>query len=252
MIGNALYFVADDEESSGLGERALEVRRHPGRDRRLKDIISGDGDSNPYSLKNINGTLYFAATDSAGTERWKSNGTAAGTTRVKDIVPGAGSSWTGMLAEHGGSLLFTASDATSARELWKSDGTAGGTVLLKDLNPDTRPSTPGAVGVAALDNVAYFYAGQDENALGLELWRSDGTAAGTYRVKDINPGAGGAFSPWSAAPVTYEGALYFATDGVRRPPVLPRVGPERRVGAAEDRRHRGRHRPCQRRSPGDR
>jgi ELWxxDGT repeat protein len=46
---------------------------------------------------------------------------------------------------------------------------------------------------------------------GQELWTSDGTAAGTMMVKDINPGAGGS----SRGTLTnFNGTLYFsANDG---------------------------------------
>jgi len=44
------------------------------------------GNSNPISLVNIGGTLYFSAFSPAyGYELWKSDGTAAGTMPVKDI-----------------------------------------------------------------------------------------------------------------------------------------------------------------------
>jgi ELWxxDGT repeat protein len=46
--------------------------------------------SNPSNLTNVNGKLYFSANDGAdGTELWASDGTATGTTMVKDIHPGS-------------------------------------------------------------------------------------------------------------------------------------------------------------------
>ncbi|MDB5298094.1 MAG: hypothetical protein JWO31_4077, partial [Phycisphaerales bacterium] len=72
----------------------------------------------------------------------------------------------------------------------------------------------GPTSLTAFGGFVYFAA--DDGAHGTELWRSDGTAAGTALVRDINPqGAGSAPSSL----VVWDGALYFqATDGsgVRR------------------------------------
>jgi ELWxxDGT repeat protein len=45
--------------------------------------------SDPRYLTKVGSTLYFSADDgSAGRELWKSNGTASGTKRVRNIRPG--------------------------------------------------------------------------------------------------------------------------------------------------------------------
>jgi ELWxxDGT repeat protein len=47
-------------------------------------------------LLGANAMVFFAADDGGtGTELWKSDGTEAGTVRVKDIVPGPGSATPG-------------------------------------------------------------------------------------------------------------------------------------------------------------
>src|SRR5437870_1616686 len=55
----------------------------------VKDIFPGSSGSYPDNLTNINGTLWFSASDGFpgdGEELWKSDGTAAGTVMVKDIA----------------------------------------------------------------------------------------------------------------------------------------------------------------------
>jgi ELWxxDGT repeat protein len=91
----------------------------------------------PQWLTNVNGTLYFRAYNPAtGYELYKSNGTAAGTVLVKDIVPGNGFSFVNGLTDVNGTLFFGAfSPATWDVELYKSDDTADGTVLVEDIFP---------------------------------------------------------------------------------------------------------------------
>src|SRR5204863_9204611 len=70
----------------------------------------------------------------------------------------------------------------------KTDGRTEGRVPVRTvLVPDTAPFRP--YGLTDV-NGTLFFAGFDP-ANGTELWKSDGTAAGTVLVKDINPGSGG-------------------------------------------------------------
>jgi ELWxxDGT repeat protein len=90
-------------------------------------------------------------------------------------------------------VLFAATDPKSGYELWATDGTAAGTRLVKDLHPGTQWSVPvgltpfaGRVFFAADDS---FVPNPDGTAtFDRELFATDGTAAGTVRFADINPG----------------------------------------------------------------
>jgi len=53
----------------------------------VKDIYPGITSSSPNYLTEVNGELYFVANDGKnGAELWKSDGTAAGTVMLKDII----------------------------------------------------------------------------------------------------------------------------------------------------------------------
>src|SRR5262245_3996633 len=55
---------------------------------------------------------------------WKSDGTVAGTTLVKDIFPGNSSCYPASFSNLNGTLFFSATDGATVWERWKSDGTA--------------------------------------------------------------------------------------------------------------------------------
>ncbi len=128
--------------------------------------------------------LLFGADDGVrGMELWISNGTASGTTLVKDINPGPVGSGPGEMAVLKKQSIFSAYDRKRGRELWVTDGTAEGTTLVKDIRPGNNDSFPTSLTV--VDGLVFFRANDGTN--GLELWVTDGTVDGTRMVKDINP-----------------------------------------------------------------
>jgi ELWxxDGT repeat protein len=135
----------------------------------------------------LGGLTFFSAAeidDQHGFELWKTNGTSAGTSLVRDIFPGSTTSNLGNLTVVGNTVFFSATDGTNGKELWKTDGTSAGTVLVRDIRPGASDSDP-----ARLVNVngTLFFRANDGDK-GAELWKSDGTSNGTVLVRDIFPG----------------------------------------------------------------
>lgn len=168
--------------------------------RLVKDINANpnsfSGDSSPSRLTNVNGKLFFGASDggfTAGEGRsrglYTSDGTAAGTRLIKRIG-------TGEAVNVGGTLFFRGEDGDHGDALWKSDGTAAGTILVKDTNQGADPFAP-YMDVSyprSLTNVGgqLYFVGYDA-VHGAELWKSNGSAGGTLLVKDIKAGKRGAY-----------------------------------------------------------
>lgn len=113
-----------------------------------------------------------------------------------------------------GLAYFIANTATHGAELWRSDGTAAGTILVKDINSGSKGgflnSSSNRAQLTAVDGVLFFQAYAP--ALGFELWKSDGTAAGTKIVKDIAPGEHSGVPAYNSEvrAANINGALLFA------------------------------------------
>lgn len=173
-------------------------------------------------LTPVGSKLFFTADDSAkGNELWVSDGTAAGTKLVYDIRTGTAGSNPELLTSFGGLVYFVANDGTSGKELWRSGGVAndplntqlyhefvsgsgngniqqmqvvgsqlyllaGGNLYVVDNTNVFTLLATNASSLMPWNNIVYF-SGYTA-ATGYELWRTDGTTAGTYLVKDIVPG----------------------------------------------------------------
>jgi ELWxxDGT repeat protein len=185
-INSNLYLMADD------GVHGMELWISDGTSSgttMVKDIQPGaEGSYWNYSFNIVsNGSLYFAAND--GTHRnvlWISDGTEGGTELVKETAV-IDCFYGCMHIIIDGLLVFDAASTVGGLELWVSDGTEAGTEMVKDINPGTGNGRNCFYNCSwtMADDILYFAASDGTN--GRELWKSDGTEAGTSMVKDINP-----------------------------------------------------------------
>lgn len=203
-VNGTLFFTAEDgSHGRGLwqsdGTEAGTVM--------VKEIETGLA-RDPAQLTSVGTTLFFVV-EIVGPigypikELWKSDGTEAGTVKVKTVGDSTYIPKVGSLTSYNGLLFFYADDGTHGIELWQSDGTEAGTVMVKDINPSGSASP---ADFHVIDGMLYFAA--DDGSHGRELWQSDGTAGGTVMVKDINPN--GSASPTNLSVI--DNLLYFGAD----------------------------------------
>ena len=200
--------------------------------------------SNPSNLTAIGNTLYFSADDGfGGVELWRSDGTEAGTTLVKDInTTFSNNSSPNNLTQVGNILYFTADNGVNGTELWQSDGTEAGTVLVQDLVAGSLGSNP--ANLISFNNRLFFRATDASGVSSIyqipspgqapvrltaaynqpsrltvvgnslffaavsgggntQLWKTDGTNGGTVLVQDL--GAPASFSN----PIAIGNSLFF-------------------------------------------
>ena len=195
VSNNKIFFAATDSNgNTGLwtsdGTAGGTVELAP-----ANTFVSG---LNPTTsdIVSFNGLTYFAGQDAAGkTGLWVSNGTSAGTSEIN--VPAANSSGLSpvSLTVFDGKLYFGGTDSSGSIGLWQSNGTASGTSELSVAGTSSAGLQPVAVNASSYPNVAMtifdntlFFTGVDSSG-NYDLWKSDGTAAGTVQVS--TPAAGG-------------------------------------------------------------
>lgn len=197
-FGGGLLFAGDD------GLRGRELWRTDGSAAGtvpVADVRVGPGGSNPTELTPVGGFVLFAADDgAAGTELWRTDG--IDTFLVNNIALDGSdvptSSFPTGLTRFGDRVVFAADDGVHGREVWVSDGTAVGTALVKDIDESSSGGVPSGsfparftVGPAGDRGVAVVYFTAFTAVTGTELWRTDGSVAGTALVRDVAPGSAG-------------------------------------------------------------
>lgn len=175
VLGESEYFITRDKlwKSDGSAENTVLVR----------ELENADG------LNVFNGKLLFTAEGEIYRTIWESDGTAEGTRPlpgIEETIP-ASVFFLENMPQLNGTLFFTGNSNEHGRELWKTDGTAEGTSLVKDINEGPEDSGYGIEDhrYIIFDNQLYFLA--FDGISGYEIWKTDGTEAGTVPVTDINP-----------------------------------------------------------------
>ena len=180
-----------------------------------------DYPSEPDQFVNFGGQLAFVADDGVhGRELWISDGTSQGTHLLADVNPGpAASNPTGLTA-WGRDLYFFATDAGGVQRLMRLHAGQTHPEVLASLRSPTSTQSP--YNLACYSNTmlhlgSWLYFTASDGSSGFELWRTNGTPAGTHRVADIFPGFA---SSYPCALTANGGWLYFSAMNAIAPPEL--------------------------------
>jgi ELWxxDGT repeat protein len=230
-VNGVLYFSADNNIS---GRELWRTDTAGSSVRLVADITVGpigglDVTNFVGTWANIGDDLIFTAANfssvtgiSPGTslEVWKTTNGGTGVQLLRDIATGSAASFPQNFVSMGNQVFFAASTSSTGRELWATDGTTAGTFLLRDIDPGALGGLSGNFTSSfnfdqltpinnGTGNLLYFKA--DNGTIGEEVWRTDGTTAGTLLVADINT-----FSVFGSRPYDFtnlNGRLVFgATD----------------------------------------
>jgi ELWxxDGT repeat protein len=197
-----LYFSATD---SAYGRELWVTDGTTALCRRISDINPGEGSSNITEITALDGLLYFSATaEPQNFEPFVSDGTEDGARRLAEIDFLKGS-FPSHFTAFRDEVYCVASDG-SGSELWALHPQgAAAPRCVRNINPVASSS----IGPLLAWNGLLFFAANDGRH-GSELWRSDGTEAGTYLLADIDTGAGRSGAPMYLTP--FRGGLYFTAN----------------------------------------
>lgn len=136
----------------------------------------------PRAIDHGGFTLFVASTPDQGAELWRTDGTAAGTSLVRDIRPGPAGSTPEHFTHAYGDVFFTAQTAENGVELWRTDGTTAGTQMVIDLAVGPAPGAWSPGGLVVLNGKLLFVGRTVQQTY--RLYETDGTATGTQPVVD--------------------------------------------------------------------
>ncbi len=157
----------------------------------------------PDGLLAFHGKLVFSASEaSSGRELWVSDGEDRGTRMLADFCPGRCDSLPEILGATATAVVGTTrvdTQLAGRQFLWRSDGTRQGTYLLPSADdPLDLGYAEDVVEAVFLGSRIYLSGCNHEQGCG--LWSSDGTPAGTQKVKNAD----------------FEGAVFLLAAGSHR------------------------------------
>lgn len=152
-------------------------------------VILNTGGYGVQGLTIWNGALYFLEASSLVTKYSGGNFTRLYT----PVMSNTFGNTTRFIPTANALYFFGAAvNAAPLNQLWKTDGTVAGTGLVTTMSASVpQYFSQYQLAPEGYQNILYFPAG--DGTYGTELWRSDGTAGGTFRLADIEPGAGSSF-----------------------------------------------------------
>ncbi len=195
-IGLALLACADVHAGVHL---LLDINQTPG------STPGTTASSSPSDFVAFDGHLVFVADDGVhGRELWQSDGTAAGTKMIVDLVPGAGSSVPNNLLVANGLLYFFASDSQGVSHLMVlAPGSATPLALTQLSNSQFNSGVCSSV----LGDKLYITGWIINNGYySFQLWVTDGTVGGTIQIPRPTD-----TTLWQPCPeATFDNTLYFS------------------------------------------
>ncbi|HEX7378149.1 MAG TPA: hypothetical protein VF278_13610, partial [Pirellulales bacterium] len=172
----------------------------------LGDLEPAPAEAEPNAIVAAGGFMFFTVDAPADQEQlWALNVASGGAkllgsyadSTAAPILPngggqvGLGAAQPVAIAEMtnvGGKLFYVVNVGAEEEQLWVSDGSQAGTLLLKDFNSPgaTLPVSYQVGDITAVNGEAFFsVAASTSDSLDSQLFKSDGTVAGTQLVDDL-------------------------------------------------------------------
>lgn len=227
------YFKVGTKEVFDGGGFVLSNLKHSGTSKPFEELkmlknINTSADvlslysSHPNNFTELGGNLVFFAWGGDDLNKkgylWKTNGTETGTTILKEVnsnFEAGNAPYKGALVKTPALLYYEGqskpSSTTVQREIWKSDGTVAGTVRVKAFLGNSYENAGKESMYDILDiefcNGWVFFTMTDNANNKIDLWKTDGTEAGTIRV----------FESCQSQIQAYNNQVYFFIAGVPDP-----------------------------------